>query len=166
MYGNPWTASNSTSFAAYVQQSPASVQSWSGLNGTDAFPSGHSEVGNAIGITSAILMPQYYKALVLAGVEFAYGRQVFGAHYPLDAIGGRLVAMYSIAQMLNGTNGFGSLTSAQMGETSAALQAYLGSGASSPYAAACEGNVIGCIRAGAIPTAAQFAADRANYNGT
>jgi len=66
-------------------------------------------------------------------------------------------------ESLNGTNGYGPITEAQLAETSAILQAYIGSGGGSPYAAACAGDVVGCIRAGAIPSAAQFAQDRATY---
>ncbi|WP_208948174.1 autotransporter domain-containing protein [Segnochrobactrum spirostomi] len=161
--GNPWTVQEVGQTAYDIQQTPGPGESWAQLDGSPSFPSGHSTRGNIVGIATAIAAPQYYKDFLLAGVEFAYSRQVFGAHYPLDSIGGRLVAMYSLAEQLNGTDGFTQIDLATITQATEALQALVGSVSSSPYAAACEGNVIGCIRAGAIPTAAQFAADRANY---
>lgn len=163
VYANPWTTATASAMAVTAQQNAAQYSSWAQLAGTPSFPSGNSEIGHGVALLSAVLTPQYYKDLLLSGVEYAYSRNVFGAHYPIDAIAGRIFATYSVAQSLNGTNGYGPISTDALAQASAALQAYLGSGGSSPYAAACAGNVVGCIRAGAIPSAAQFAQDRATY---
>ncbi|WP_454915576.1 autotransporter domain-containing protein [Xanthobacter sediminis] len=167
--GNPWTTKQTSAIAVAIQQSDKvppgfEVQSWPNYVTSPAFPSGHSTIGNTLAILTAVMAPQYYKDFVMAGIEFGLSRNVFGVHYPLDVIGGRLIATYNIAQWLNGADyrSLG-LPAADLAAASAALQASIGSGGSSPYATACAGNVVACIRAGAIPTAAEFARARAAY---
>ena len=43
------------------------------------------------------------------------------------------------------------------------MQGYLGGGGSSPYAAACAGNVAACVAGGVIPSAANYAQQIQNY---
>lgn len=166
---HPWTTRQTSALAVAIQQSntvPAGfqVQSWPGYVTSPAFPSGHSTIGNTLAILTAVMAPQYYKDFVRAGIDFGLSRNVFGVHYPLDVIGGRLIATYNIAQWLNGADyRAAGLPAADLAAASTALQSYIGSGAASPYAAACAGHLVACIRAGAIPTAAEFAKARAEY---
>lgn len=103
--GNPFTAANSSPFASQDQQNPADPngQSWSVYVSSPAFPSGHSSYGNMSALVYAVLAPGDYQQLVQAGVDFAYSRNVFGAHYPLDVIGGRLVSTEVLAETLAGS---------------------------------------------------------------
>ena len=48
--------------------------------------------------------PDTYQQLLQSGVDFGYSRNVFGAHYPLDVIGGRILATYVTAETLAGDN--------------------------------------------------------------
>ncbi|MBS7555777.1 autotransporter domain-containing protein [Ancylobacter dichloromethanicus] len=164
--GNPWTVEQTSSLAVTIQQSaevPAGFQSqyWGEYVSSPAFPSGHSTAGNTLAILTGILAPEYYKDFLMAGIEFGVSRNVFGVHYPLDVIGGRLIATYNLAMWLNGTDyGVGP---ADVDAASASLQAYIGSGGGSPYADACRNDIVGCIRAGAIPSSEQFREARDLY---
>src|SRR5262249_60500964 len=74
------------------------------------------------------------------------------------------VALYNVTQMLNGTLSYQkAITPDDMAKASASLQDYLGSGGESRYAAPCAKSVAACIAAGAIPSAAEFAAKRAGF---
>ncbi|SCW92467.1 outer membrane autotransporter barrel domain-containing protein [Ancylobacter rudongensis] len=164
--GNPWTVEQTSALAVTIQQSaqvPAGFQPqyWGEYVSSPAFPSGHSTAGNTLAILTGILAPEYYKDFLMAGIEFGVSRNVFGVHYPLDVIGGRLIATYNLAMWLNGTDyGVGP---ADVDAASASLQAYIGSGGGSPYEAACRNNIVGCIRAGAIPSSEQFREARDLY---
>ncbi|WP_371345764.1 autotransporter domain-containing protein [Ancylobacter sp. IITR112] len=164
--GAPWTVQQTSALAVTIQQSSDvppryQAQNWGGYVDSPAFPSGHSTAGNTLSILTGILAPQYYKDFLMAGIDFGLSRNIFGVHYPLDVIGGRLIATYNLAMWLNGTDyGVGT---ADVAGASASLQAYIGSGGSSPYAGACRENVVACIRAGAIPTADQFREARDLY---
>ncbi|WP_444932066.1 autotransporter domain-containing protein [Microbulbifer sp. SSSA002] len=169
IYSNAWTPANTDLFAVEIQQCtvpppPYADESWEDLSESPAFPSGHSTIGNTIGIISAMTAPQYFKELVYAGTQFSYSRVIFGAHYSLDVIGGRIVATYNIANALNGTYDYDNpITLAGLKAAGVDLQDYLGSGGESPYAAACAEDVGACIRAGVIPSAAAFEQEREAY---
>ncbi len=166
---SPWTTAETEAFAVDIQQSmtppaPFTDESWEGLSDSPAFPSGHSTGGNTVAIVSAMAAPQYYKDLVYAGTRFALSRNIFGAHYPLDVIGGRIIATYNVANVLNGTFDYpAAFTLDDLELAGADLQDYLGSGGESPYAAACEGNLAACIREGAIPSPETFEEEREDY---
>ena len=53
-------------------------------------------------ITFAVLAPGYYQQLARSVEDFAYDLNVFGVHYPLDVIGGRILGTYVLAQTLAG----------------------------------------------------------------
>lgn len=169
IFGNPWTRAETTKLAVDIQQSsnpptPYTVESWQSLDESPAFPSGHSTGGNTIAIVSAMAAPQYYKELISAGPRFALSRNIFGAHYPLDVIGGRIIATYNVASILNGTHDYPSpYTLDDLTEAGADLRAYLGTGGESPYAAACAADVGACIREGAIPSPEDFEEEREDY---
>jgi subtilase-type serine protease len=169
--GDPFTPLNSSLIASLIQQTTAYGQGWPNYIQSQAFPSGHSAIGSINAITMAILAPGYFQPLLQSGAEFGYSRNVFGVHYPLDVIGGRILATYVIAETLAGkplyaTPGF---ASADLASISLDMQAYLGGGSSSQYAAACA-NLVACLSNGTIPTAsayrqaAQFYAYYLTYN--
>jgi len=116
-------------------------------------------------MTYAILAPGYYQQLALSVAEFAYDLNVFGAHYPVDVIGGRTLGTYLIAQTLSGNSlyPYSTTLSASLASLSQAMQGYLGGGASSPYAAQCA-NAAACVASGVIPTAAKYAQAAQAYN--
>ena len=61
-------------------------------------------------------------------MDFAYGLNVYGVHYPLDVIGGRILATYVIAQTLAGNPLYpaATVTPANLASLSQDMQAYLG----------------------------------------
>jgi autotransporter-associated beta strand protein len=162
IYGNPFTAADSSLLAYQNQQTQGAfginwqVQADSQIGD---FPSAHTIWGTVNAITFAILAPGYYQQLAQAAAEFSYGLNVNGVHYPTDVIGGRILATYMIAETLAGNSLYPSttFTPGNLVSLSAMMQGYLGGGGSSFYAAACAGNVAGCIASGAIPTAATYA---------
>lgn len=65
-----------------------------------AFPSGHSTVGYTDTLLLAAMLPERAPALIARGAGYGYSRQVLGVHYPLDVIGGRMIAQYNVAHYL------------------------------------------------------------------
>jgi outer membrane autotransporter protein len=173
---NPFTPANSSLIAYEIQQTnfDNDQQNWQSYVQSPSFPSGHSTIGNVNAIVFAILAPGYYQQLLQSGVDFGYSRNVFGAHYPLDVIGGRILATYVTAETLAGDNplyqttGFNpGFTQANLLSLSAQMQNYLtlaglGGGGASPYAAACA-NLAACLGNGTIPTAATYTQAAQNY---
>ena len=165
---NPFTAVNSSALAAANQQDVAGGVNWQeGDSNVGNFPSGHTLGSSIDALTYAILAPGDYQQLMLGEADFSYDLNVYGVHYPLDIIGGRIMATYVIAQMLAGNNPIYPATSfnqANLAALSAAMQGFLQGGSTSPYAAACAGNVAGCIASGVIPIAASYEAALASYD--
>lgn len=167
---NPFTPANSSLIAYQIQQTNIGGygQNWQSYTSSPSFPSGHSAIGNVNAIVFAILAPGYFQQLLQSGVDFGYSRNVFAAHYPLDVIGGRILATYVTAETLAGdplypTTGFSpGFTQASLPSLSQAMQSYLGGGGASPYAAACA-NLVACLGNGTIPTAAAFTQAAQNY---
>ena len=106
--GNPFTQANSSAIAYQIQQTAFALgsgfadENWQSYTLSPAFPSGHSAYGNTAALFYAIFAPGYFQQFAQAGVDFAYGRNVFGVHYPLDVIGGRIDATYVLAETLAG----------------------------------------------------------------
>ncbi|MGO9005201.1 MAG: autotransporter domain-containing protein [Beijerinckiaceae bacterium] len=167
---NPFTPANSSPIAYQIQQTNIGGygQNWQSYTSSPSFPSGHSEIGNVNAIVFAILAPGYYQQLLQSGVDFGYSRNVFAAHYPLDVIGGRILATYVTAETLAGDNSlYPSGTFTNLSSLSTAMQNYLAqagltSGGASPYAAACA-NLVACLGNGTIPTAAAYTQALQNY---
>ncbi len=165
---NPFTVANSSAFAAANQQTINGYGvNWLDQPGVDSqigdFPSAHTRLATFNAMSYAILAPGYYQQLSGSAAEFAYDLNVFGEHYPLDVVGGRILATYVLAETLAGNPLYPSTVPSNLGSLSQAMQSYLGGGGSSPYAAACAGNVAGCIAASAIPSAAAYAQMIQNY---
>ena len=163
---NPFTPANSSLLAYQIQQTNDGYQqNWQSYVQSPSFPSGHSAIGNVNAIVFAILAPGYYQQLLQSGVDFGYSRNVFAAHYPLDVIGGRILATYVTAETLAGDNSLypsGSFAQSDLSLASGQMQVYLGGGGASPYAAACA-NLAACLGNGTIPTAAAYTQAAQNY---
>ena len=65
-----------------------------------SFPSGHTTYGYTGAILLAILVPERYQQMVVRGAEYGNDRILVGAHYAMDVIGGRTLALYDMAHML------------------------------------------------------------------
>ena len=70
------------------------------LTTSPAFPSGHTTYGYTESLLLAMLVPQRYQQMVTRGAEYGNDRIIIGAHYAMDVIAGRTLAIYDIAQML------------------------------------------------------------------
>ena len=165
---NPFTASNSSPLAAANQQTDNGFGvNWQGQNGSDSktgdFPSAHTMLATFNAITFATLAPGYYQQLARSVEQFARDLNVFGGHYPLDVVGGRILGNYVLAQTLAGNPLYPSSIPANIASLSQGMQGYLGGGGSSPYAAACAGRLAACIAGGSIPGATQFASQIQAY---
>jgi autotransporter-associated beta strand protein len=66
-----------------------------------AFPSGHSTFAYTQDLLFGIIVPERYQQLLTRASEYGNSRIVLGAHYPLDTIGGRIIATYDVVQLLN-----------------------------------------------------------------
>jgi hypothetical protein len=66
-----------------------------------AFPSGHTTYGYTEGMLLAIMVPARYTQEITRAAEYGNSRIVVGAHYAMDVIGGRTVALYDLAQLLS-----------------------------------------------------------------
>lgn len=162
IYNNPFTPANSSLLAYQNQQTPGQFNiNWQihGNSQIGDFPSAHTIGGTVNAITFAILAPGYYQQLAQAAADFSYDLAVNGVHYPTDVIGGRILGTYLIAETLAGNPLYVSsnATPANLPSLSQAMQAYLGGGASSPYAAACASSVGACIAGHTIPSAVAYA---------
>lgn len=163
---NPFTVANSSLLAWQNQQTPGAYNvNWVlGDSGVGDFPSAHTILATSNAIPFAILAPGYYQQLALSVANFSYDLNVFAVHYPLDVIGGRILSTYVIAKMLAGDPLYASsiFNVDNIQALSRDMQAYFGGGASSPYAAACA-NLLACLNAGVIPTAATYTQQAQSY---
>lgn len=164
---NPFTPANSSLLAYQNQQTPGAFGvNWSlGDSGIADFPSGHTLISTIMAQTYEVLAPGFYQQIAQGQAQFAYDLNVYAAHYPSDVIGGRILGLYVVAQTLSGNPLYppGSAVPANIAGLSQAMQAYLGGGASSPYAAACAGSVAACVARGVIPSAASYAQQNQAY---
>lgn len=153
-----WTTPPSSAYDVEQQQ-----DSWVGLTTEPAFPSGHTTFGFTTAIYYAILMPTYYQDLFAAGEYYALSRNILGVHYPLDVIGGRIVAMQTLANLMadnpDYATGFLKSTEENKKALAEALEA-AGQSATSALYTACAADVKGCIAAGDVPTAAAYRQSR------
>jgi len=171
IHGNPFTPENSSPLAYHFQQQTnAFTVNWQGQQpGSDSqigdYPSAHTMAATINAITFAMLAPGYYQPLAQSVERFTYDLNVFGEHYPLDVVGGRILGLYLLAQTLSGSPlyPYSPTVPASLASLSRDMQSYLGGGGSSVYAAQCTGNVAGCIAGGAIPSAAAFAQQIRTY---
>jgi hypothetical protein len=71
-----------------------------------SYPSGHTTHAYTEGILLALLVPERYPQMVARAAEYGNSRIVIGAHYAMDVIGGRTLALYDLAQLLANKPGY------------------------------------------------------------
>jgi hypothetical protein len=70
------------------------------LTNSPSFPSGHTTYGYTGSLMLAILVPERYQQMMSRAAEYGNDRILMGAHYAMDVIGGRTLAMYDLAHLL------------------------------------------------------------------
>lgn len=153
---NPWTQTqaNQENIAAQYEQ-------WQSNTTSPAYPSGHTIAGYTSALLYAVMFPEVYKELLIAGQDFGISRNVLGVHYPTDVIGGRIVSLYNLVQLLSNNPNYSSVFSSNLQAASDSFRNELT--VQTPYAS-CIGHIASCISAGNVfPTAAQFTANNAAY---
>lgn len=70
------------------------------LTNSPSFPSGHTTYGYMGSILLAVLVPSRYGQMVARGAEYGNNRIIFGAHYAMDVLGGRTLALHDLAHLL------------------------------------------------------------------
>ena len=70
------------------------------LTDSPAYPSGHTTYGTVESLLLAILVPQRYTQAVTRAAEYGDDRIILGAHYAMDVLAGRTLAMHDLAHLL------------------------------------------------------------------
>jgi hypothetical protein len=70
------------------------------LTKNPSFPSGHTTYGYAESLVLGLLVPQRYAEQVVRGAEYGDNRIILGAHYAMDVIAGRTIALHDLAHLL------------------------------------------------------------------
>ena len=70
------------------------------LTESPSYPSGHATYGTTEALLLAILVPERYQQEVTRAAEYGNDRIILGAHYAMDVIAGRTLALYDLAQLL------------------------------------------------------------------
>jgi hypothetical protein len=70
------------------------------LRASPSFPSGHTTYGYTEALVLALLVPERYPQMIVRAAEYGNSRIVVGAHYAMDVIGGRTLALYDVAHLL------------------------------------------------------------------
>jgi PAP2 superfamily len=70
------------------------------LRTSPSFPSGHTTYGYTESVLLGILVPKRYPQMVTRAAEYGNDRIIVGAHYAMDVIAGRAIALYVLAHLL------------------------------------------------------------------
>lgn len=70
------------------------------LVNSPSYPSGHTTYGYTGAVVLAILVPERYQQMIARGAEYGNDRILMGAHYTMDVMGGRTLALYDLAHLL------------------------------------------------------------------
>jgi PAP2 superfamily len=70
------------------------------LINSPSYPSGHTTYGYTGSLILAILVPDRYQEMIARGAEYGNSRILLGAHYAMDVLGGRTLALYDMAHLL------------------------------------------------------------------
>jgi hypothetical protein len=70
------------------------------LTNSPSYPSGHTTYGYTGSLILAILVPERYQEMITRGAEYGNDRIIVGAHYVMDVLGGRALALYDVAHLL------------------------------------------------------------------
>jgi hypothetical protein len=80
------------------------------LINSPSFPSGHTTYGYTGAVVLALLVPERYQEMIARGAEYGNDRILMGAHYAMDVLGGRTLALYDMAHLLANDPGYVSQT--------------------------------------------------------
>jgi hypothetical protein len=70
------------------------------LTHSPSYPSGHTTYGYTGALMLALLVPERYRQMIARGAEYGNDRIIVGAHYAMDVLGGRTLALYDVAHLL------------------------------------------------------------------
>jgi hypothetical protein len=70
------------------------------LTDSPSFPSGHTTYGYGQAVLLGILVPERYQQQVARAAEYGNDRVILGAHYAMDVLAGRTVALHDLAHLL------------------------------------------------------------------
>jgi hypothetical protein len=70
------------------------------LTNSPSYPSGHTTYGYTGSLILAVLVPERYQQMVARGAEYGNSRIILGAHYAMDVLAGRTLALYDVAHLL------------------------------------------------------------------
>ena len=70
------------------------------LINSPSYPSGHTTYGYTGSVLLAVLVPERYEQMITRGAEYGNDRIIMGAHYTMDVMGGRTLALYDMAHLL------------------------------------------------------------------
>jgi hypothetical protein len=70
------------------------------LTNSPSYPSGHTTYGYTGAVLLAVLVPERYSEMIVRGAEYGNDRIIIGAHYAMDVIAGRTLALYGMAHLL------------------------------------------------------------------
>jgi hypothetical protein len=70
------------------------------LVNSPSYPSGHTTYGYVGAVLLAVLVPERYQQMITRGAEYGNDRILVGAHYAMDVLGGRTLALYDMAHLL------------------------------------------------------------------
>ena len=65
-----------------------------------SYPSGHTTYGYTGALLLALMVPERYQQMIARGAEYGNDRIIVGAHYAMDVLGGRALAMHDVAHLL------------------------------------------------------------------
>ena len=108
-YGNSRPFQTEPSLAAYRGAdyfgAPSHTIDWlrgpsQNLTDSPSYPSGHTTYGYTESLLLALLVPERYQQMIARGAEYGNNRIVIGAHYAMDVLGGRSLAMHDLAHLL------------------------------------------------------------------
>ena len=108
-FGNPRPFQTEPTFAPingldYFGKSSSGAAYLSGpdqdLTASPSFPSGHTTYGYAEAVLLGLMVPERYSQEIVRAAEYGNDRIILGAHYAIDVVGGRALALHDIAHLL------------------------------------------------------------------
>jgi len=70
------------------------------LINSPSYPSGHTTYGYTGALILAMLVPERYPQMIARAAEYGNDRIIIGAHYAMDVLAGRTLALYDMAHLL------------------------------------------------------------------
>jgi len=71
-----------------------------GLANSPSYPSGHTTYGYTGAVVLAVLVPERYGQMMVRAAEYGNDRIIVGAHYAMDVLAGRTLALYDMSHLL------------------------------------------------------------------